>query len=55
MASAGFFSNHIDTLQDRYLTFKSKIDSLHELIDRHKQQIGLHKETLENIIHSARG
>ncbi len=55
MASAGFHTNYTNTLQDRYLTFKSRIDSLHELIDRHKQQIGLHEETLENLIHSARG
>ena len=54
MAGAGFFSNHIIPLQNRYLTFQSKIDSLQSLIDRHKQQLSLHQEKLNNLINSPR-
>lgn len=55
MGSAGFNTNYTDTLKDRYLTFKNKIDNLQELIDTHKQKIGLHEEALEDLINSARG
>ena len=53
--SAGFHTNYTTILQNKYLTFKNEIDNLHDLIDRHKQKISLHEETLENLINSARG
>jgi uncharacterized protein YukE len=55
MGSAGFFTNHINTLQSRYLTFKTKIDNLQALIDKHKQKISLDEEDLNNLINRARG
>jgi len=53
MESAGFFSNYIDPLRAKYADFSQKIDDIDNLIQHHKQKIGLQKETLIDLINSA--
>jgi len=53
MHSAGFYDDYINTLKQKYLVFKSRMQELQNLIDEHKGKISKIEQDIEELIITA--